>query len=71
MEIISATIDFSNLFAFQIRVSNVVPVHHPSAGLYSHSCLKVTYRVLIENMSVSIDLNLFPFQIRVVVEIKL
>jgi hypothetical protein len=69
MEIISATIDFSNPFAFQIRVSNVVPVHHPSSGLYSHSCLKVTCRVLIEIMSASIDCNLFAFQIRVVVEI--
>jgi hypothetical protein len=36
MEIISATIDFSNLFAFQIRVSNVVPVHHSSSGLSTH-----------------------------------
>ena len=36
MEIISATIDFSNLFAFQIRVSNVVPVHHSSFGLSTH-----------------------------------
>ena len=71
MEIISTTIYFSNLFAFQIRVSNVVPVHHSSFGLYSHSCLKVTYRVLMEIMSASIDFNLFGFQIRVVVEVML
>jgi hypothetical protein len=36
MEIISATIDFSNLFAFQIRVGNVGPVHHSSFGLSTH-----------------------------------
>ena len=71
MEITSTTIDFSNPFAFQIRVSNVVPVHHPSAGLYSHSCLKVTYLVLMEIISASIDFNLFAFQIRAVVEIML
>ena len=64
LEIISATIDFK-LFSFQIRVSFavVVPVvlyiilH--LALLHSHTCLKVTYRVLMEIMNATIDFYFF------------
>ena len=82
MEIISATMYFSNFLLFRLELVKLlwVPVHHSSFGpsthilvyisfcewclkapLHSHTCLKVTYRVLMEIMSATIDLNLFFF----------